>query len=260
MAQRKKIDVASVLGLITAFAGVLGGQVLEGGHLGSLAQLTAFLIVFFGTIGAVMLQSPMHIFLLAIRMAPSAFYTPVLNPESVKNQAVEWAHIGRKEGILMLERIFPSIQDPFALAGLQMLVDGFEPEEIHDALDVRLSAYDETKRNAARVWEAAGGYAPTVGILGAVLGLIHVMENLADPSKLGPGIAVAFVATIYGVAFANLVFLPLSNKLKTIVREEVMLMEMIQDGIVSIAKGENPRLIGARLQSYYKGDESGKKT
>ena len=127
---------------------------------------------------------------------------------------------------------------------------GFEPEKIREALDIQLSVYDERQRSAARVWEAAGGYSPTIGILGAVLGLIHVMENMNDPSKLGPGIAVAFVATIYGVALANLIFLPISNKLKTVIRTEITLREMLQDGLIGIAHGEHPRLISARMKGY----------
>ena len=131
-----------------------------------------------------------------------------------------------------------------------MLVDGFEPDKIRDALEIEISAYDERQRTAARVWEAAGGYAPTVGILGAVLGLIHVMENLSDPAKLGGGIAVAFVATIYGVASANLIFLPIAGKLKALIQAQVAHRELLLDGLLGIAGGENPKLIEARLTGY----------
>ena len=244
------MDITTILGFALAIAGIVGGQLLEGGHVGSLLQLAAFVIVLGGTVGAVMVQSPLKVFLQGMRMAHWAVVPPRFDPQSVIDRMTHWATIVRKEGLLALEREMDNVEDPFSRTGMQMLVDGFEAEKIHQALDVELSAYDERLRNGARVWEAAGGYSPTIGILGAVLGLIHVMENLSDPSRLGSGIAVAFVATIYGVGLANLVFLPVSNKLKNVIREEVTRREMVQDGLVGIANGENPRLVGARLQSY----------
>jgi chemotaxis protein MotA len=244
------MDITTILGFALAIAGIVGGQLLEGGHVGSLLQLAAFVIVLGGTAGAVMVQRPLKVFLQAMRMARWAVAPPRFDPQAVIDRMTDWATIVRKEGLLALEREMDNVEDPFSRTGLQMLIDGFEAEKIHQALDVELSAYDERLRNAARVWEAAGGYSPTIGILGAVLGLIHVMENLSDPSKLGSGIAVAFVATIYGVGLANLVFLPVSNKLKNVIREEVTRREMLQDGLVGIANGENPRLVGARLQGY----------
>jgi chemotaxis protein MotA len=244
------MDITTILGFALAIAGIVGGQLLEGGHVGSLLQLAAFVIVLGGTVGAVMVQSPLKVFLQAMSMARWAVVPPRFDPQAVIDQMTAWATIVRREGLLALEREMDNVEDPFSRNGLQMLVDGFEAEKIHQALDVELSAYDERLRNGARVWEAAGGYSPTIGILGAVLGLIHVMENLSDPSKLGSGIAVAFVATIYGVGLANLVFLPVSSKLKNVIREEVTRREMLQDGLVGIANGENPRLVGARLQGY----------
>jgi chemotaxis protein MotA len=244
------MDITSIVGLIIALAGIVGGQMLEGGHVGSLLQVAAFLIVLGGTLGAVMVQSRTKIFFRAMRMARWVFVPPHFEPQALIYQVTEWAAIARKDGVLALESQLSSVPHQFARNGLQMVIDGFEGEKIHEAMDVELSAYDERQRGAARVWEAAGGYSPTIGILGAVLGLIHVMENLSDPSKLGAGIAVAFVATIYGVGLANLVFLPISNKLKNVIREEIVLREMLQDGLVGIANGENPRLIGARLRGY----------
>ena len=142
------------------------------------------------------------------------------------------------------------IDDPFTRKGLQLLVDGAEPEKLREAMEVEMYAYEEHHRMAAKVWESAGGYAPTIGILGAVMGLIHVMENLSDPSKLGSGIAVAFVATIYGVGSANLLFLPIANKLKALVAKEMVKREMVMEGLVSIANGENPRIIETKLRGY----------
>jgi chemotaxis protein MotA len=244
------MDITTIFGLLLAAGGIIGGQLLEGGHLGSLLQLAAFLIVLGGTLGAVMVQSPLKMFLEAMRMIRWVLVPPRFDPQAVIDRVENWAAMARKEGLLALENQITEVSDPFTRTGLQMLVDGFEAEKIHEAMDVELSAYDERQRNAARVWEAAGGYSPTIGILGAVLGLIHVMENLSDPSKLGAGIAVAFVATIYGVGLANLVFLPISNKLKNVIRDEIVVREMLQDGLVGIANGENPRLIVARLQGY----------
>jgi chemotaxis protein MotA len=152
--------------------------------------------------------------------------------------------------MLSLENHLASCPDTYTRNGLQMLVDGFEPEKIKDAMDNEITAFEDRYRSAARIWEAAGGYAPTVGILGAVLGLIHVMENLSDPSKLGSGIAVAFVATIYGVGSANLIFLPIAGKLKALINAHVIHRELIQDGLLGVANGENPRLIEMRLNGY----------
>jgi chemotaxis protein MotA len=244
------MDYTTVIGIALAVLGILGGQVLEGGQVGSLIQLTAFVIVFGGTLGAVMIQTPLQVFLRAMRGAKSAFIASRFDGGLVIEELAGWSSLVRKDGILALDGLIHSVPDSFSRSGLQMLVDGFDASSIHGALDVELGAREEGLRDAARVWEAAGGYAPTVGILGAVLGLIHVMENLADPSKLGAGIAVAFVATIYGVGLANLVFLPIAGKLKACLRLEVLRWEMIQDGLVGIANGENPRLIVARLNGY----------
>jgi chemotaxis protein MotA len=165
-------------------------------------------------------------------------------------QVSGWSQVSRREGLLALEGVMTQLKDDFAKKGLQLLVDGAEPERLREVLEVQISTYEEEMRQSARIWEAAGGYSPTIGILGAVMGLIHVMENLSDPSKLGAGIAVAFVATIYGVGLANLVFLPMANKLKANINRLVVQREMIVDGLVGIANGDNPRIIESRLQGY----------
>ena len=158
--------------------------------------------------------------------------------------------MARREGLLALENSLGALKDDFARKGLQLLVDGADPERLRGVMEVEINTFEEQMRLSAKIWEAAGGYSPTIGILGAVLGLIHVMENLSEPSKLGAGIAVAFVATIYGVGLANLVFLPISNKLKAHINRMIVLREMLVDGMVGIANGDNPRIIESRLKGY----------
>lgn len=245
------MDIVSVIGILLAFGAILGGQYLEGGHLGSLVQLAAFIIVAGGTIGAIMLQSSAKIFFQGVKLLKWIIFPPPTAPHDLIDQVLSWSATARKGGLLALEpRLEELEEDPFTKKGLQLLVDGAEPEKIREALEVEIATYEKHHLDASKVWLAAGGYAPTVGILGAVLGLIHVMENLSDPSKLGSGIAVAFVATIYGVGSANLFFLPMYNKLKSIVEQEVIMREMLIEGLVSIANGENPRAIEAKLQGY----------
>lgn len=244
------MDILSIVGLILAVGAIVGGQLLEGGHVGSLLQLAASIIVLGGTIGAVMLQSPMPVFIQGMKLVSWVFMPPKTDHAGAITRLGEWAARARKDGMLALENEIPQITDPYTRNGLQMLVDGFEPEKIEDALTVEIEGYEHRLSAASKVWEAAGGYAPTIGILGAVLGLIHVMENLSDPNKLGGGIAVAFVATVYGVGSANLMFLPIASKLKSIIKDQVTHRELILDGLLGIANGENPKLIEARLSGY----------
>jgi chemotaxis protein MotA len=244
------MDFLSIIGLLIGLVAIIGGNFLEGGHIGSLLQLTAFLIVAGGTLGAVVLQSPQRDFIRSIKMLAWIVVPPRTDNEVVVEKIIEWSKIARKEGLLGLEDIADEEPDPFTRKGLQMLIDGSEPETIRMVLDVDIGTQENAYMAGARVYEAAGGYAPTIGIIGAVMGLIHVMENLSDPSKLGPGIAVAFVATIYGVAGANLFLLPIAGKLKSVVQRQISHNEMILDGLVSIAEGENPRSIESKLLGY----------
>ena len=244
------MDKISVFGLILGIVAIVGGQVLEGGHVASLAQPTALLIVLGGTMGAVMLQSPYAVFLRGIRMVSWVWFPPVVEYRQVISQVSAWSHIARREGLLALENTMNQVKDDFVRKGLQLLVDGAEPERLREVLEVEINTFEEQMKLSARIWEAAGGYSPTIGIMGAVLGLIHVMENLTEPSKLGAGIAVAFVATIYGVGLANLVFLPMSNKIKAHINRLIVQREMIVDGLLGIANGDNPRIIESRLQGY----------
>jgi len=245
------MDRISVVGLLLGMAAIVGGQVLEGGHVGSLLQPTAFLIVVGGTLGAVMLQSPLSVFREGIRMAKWVFVPPVIDPARQIAEIVRWSNVARKEGLLSLEAYIATVKDPFAVKGLHLLVDGAEPERLSEVLEVEITALESRLKSAAKVWEAAGGYAPTIGILGAVMGLIHVMENLSDPSKLGSGIAVAFVATIYGVGAANLVFLPIARKLLSNIARMITMRELLVDGLIGIANGDNPRVLEGRLQGYF---------
>jgi chemotaxis protein MotA len=245
-----KIDVISIVGLLLSLCAVLGGQYLEGGHIGSLVQVTAFLIVMGGTFGACMLQFTLPVFLDGVKMLRWVILPPAVVLDEVIEQVIGWGQAARRGGLLSLEPLMAEIEDPYTRKGLQLLVDGAEPEKLREALEVEMYAYEEHQRMAAKVWESAGGYAPTIGILGAVMGLIHVMENLSDPSKLGSGIAVAFVATIYGVGSANLLFLPIANKLKALIAREMVKREMVMEGLVSIANGENPRIIETKLRGY----------
>ena len=244
------MDVISIIGISLGIAAILLGQYLEGGHLGSLLQFTAFMIVIGGTLGAVMLQSSLRVFLDGLAMLRWVFQPPRVASQETLSTLLEWSQKARRGGLLALEPFIEQQTDLFQRRGLQMLVDGAEPEVLRETLEVDVSSFERHHLDAAKIWMAAGGYAPTIGILGAVLGLIHVMENLSDPSKLGSGIAVAFVATIYGVGSANLLFLPIAGKLRYWVGRRVADKELFIQGIIAIANGENPRIIEAKLQGY----------
>nr|ART36918.1 D227 [uncultured bacterium] len=211
---------------------------------------TAFIIVAGGTVGAVMVQTPLPTFLKAMKMTAWVFLPPKLDFKGAVEKIVEWGNVARREGLLGLEAVAEAETDPFLKKGLQLLVDGSEPDTIRSVLEVELSATEHQENAAAKVYDGFGGYSPTIGIIGAVMGLIHVMENLSDPSKLGGGIAVAFVATIYGVALANLFFLPMTNKLKGVVHHRSQFKELTIEGLAAIAAGENPRNIELKLQGY----------
>lgn len=244
------MDYTTLAGLALALAGIVGGQILEGGRFGSLLQTAAFMIVFCGTVGAVMVQTQLATFIEGIRMGRWALYPPRVEPQDVIRQITAWGNLVRRDGPLALESRVAMAPDTFTRKGLQLLVDGAEAPQIRDVLQVEIVGYEERLRRAARIWDAAGGYSPTIGILGAVVGLIQVMENLTDPGRLGSGIAVAFVATVYGVGLANLVFLPIANKLKAVIAYEVTVREMFLDGFMGIASGENPRITQGKLEGY----------
>ena len=244
------MDIMTILGIVVGIGAILGGNIMEGGHTDSLMIFTAFFIVFGGTAGAVMLQTPMATFILSLKRLAWLFKPPSHDSKATVAKIIEWSQLARKEGLLSLQAIAEQEHDAFAKSGLQMLADGGEPETIRNILEVEMSTSEHKELAAAKVFEGFGGYAPCVGIIGAVMGLIHVMNNLSDPAALGPGIAVAFVATIYGVGMANMLFLPAANKLKGIIAHQTHYKEMVLDGLVSIAEGENPRNIDSKLQGY----------
>ena len=245
------MDRTSLIGLALGLAAIIGGQLLEGGELRSLLQVTAFAIVIGGTLGAVMLQTSPAVFMSGMRLLPWVFRPPEVEYRKTLDRLVLWGGTARRGGLLALEPMMRGAVDPYTRKGLQLIVDGAEPQVVRDALQLEIDTWEDAQRQAARVWEAAGGYAPTIGIIGAVMGLIQVMQNLSDPARLGAGIAVAFVATIYGVGSANLLFLPVASKLKSIIARQVRLKEMIADGMEAIASGENPRNIELRLEGYF---------
>lgn len=247
----QRLDMLTILGLIFGVAAVVGGYHLEGGETGTLWEVTALLIVLGGTAGATMLQTPMTVFIRAIQLLQWVLVPPKTEGKSIIMNVVRWSHMVRREGLLGLEGFVNRENDPFVKKALQMLVDGQEPAAIQSVMEVDLIAREKTGHEAASVFESMGGYAPTIGIMGAVLGLIQVMNNLEDPAKLGSGIATAFVATIYGVGFANLLFLPIASKLRTLVTEQIQQKELLLDGIIAIAEGQNPRNIESRLSGYF---------
>ncbi|MEC4680167.1 MAG: flagellar motor protein [Nitrospirota bacterium] len=252
------MDILSILGIILSIGAIIGGQYLEGGHVSSIMQGTAFLIVAGGTLGAVMLQFPLHIFMRAMGSLGMVFGNVHVDMKGIITKIVELSNVSRKQGLLALEGQMKTIADPFMAKGVQLVVDGTEPPKIREILEVEVGVLEDEYTTSAKVWEAFGGYAPCVGIIGAVLGLIHVMENLADPSALGSGIAVAFVATVYGVGGANLFFLPMGSKIKIKAKDLIAAKLMVLEGLLSVAQGENPRMIEEKLSGFLPSSEKKK--
>lgn len=250
MARRvsRRYDVLSLAGLPLAVALVLVGHLLEEGHVGSLLQGAAAVIVFGGTLGAVLLSFPMRDVREAWRSLRYVFVDDLEPPAQLLDQMGALAVKARKAGILSLEDELDGIADPFLRRGLRLAVDGTNPTTLRHMLEAENDAHAEREEAPARVYESAGGYAPTVGILGAVLGLINVMENLTEPSKLGAGIAVAFVATVYGVGSANLVLLPIAAKLRARASRRARRRDLITEGVLAIQEGQNPRLIDQKMR------------
>ncbi len=244
------MDRLGVFGFVLAIVVIVGGQLLEGGRLATLVNLPAALIVFGGTLAAVIIQTPMNTFIKAMQSIKTAFGTPQTGFEQGKDLIVRWSGIARKDGLLGLEDLAARQTDPFVQKALELVVDGAEPATIRSNLMVEVEMIEHDAIQVSKVYEAMGGYAPTMGIVGAVLGLIHVMGNLDNPDLLGPGVATAFVATIYGVASANLLFLPIASKLKAIFIRQSQYRVMFIEGMCSIAEGENPRIIESKLEAF----------
>ena len=250
------MDWGSLAGLILGLLAIIAGQWLEGGQLSFLLQTPALLIVLGGTLSAVLLQNGMKNLIKGIQLLNRAFlpYNDFY-PELIASIQV-WSNTARMEGFLKLEPHISTHSDPFITKGLRMVVDRVDVKKTREILDIDINSYEREQRLAIKVWEAAGGYAPTMGILGAVLGLTNIMANLNDPNLLGEGIAIAFVSTIYGVGLANLVFLPISNKLKQHLQLEILKREMLADAFICIMEGENRNLIHERMSSYWHKDEN----
>ena len=248
--QRGALDKVSVIGTVLAFAVVVAGTVLKGSSIEALWNPAAFVIVFCGTFAALMVQTPGHVLRRAAALFPMVYRPPVHRPQDLISRIIGWSEITRRQGLLGLEAQIAIEGDPFVRKGLALLVDGGEPDAIRSIMEVELGSREQVDIDASKVFENAGTYSPTMGIIGAVMGLMAVMQNLSDPSKLGHGIAAAFVATIYGIGLANLLMLPIAARLKAMIHRQSELREILIEGLASIAQGDNPRQIESRLQGY----------
>jgi chemotaxis protein MotA len=244
------VDKSTIGGILLAVGGILAGLLLEGGKIAQIVQPTAAMIVLGGTLGAVMVQFPLSTVVQAFKGLAWVFFDRGEDPKHLVDTLVGFALRARKNGIVSLDAEVPNIQDPFLKKALMLAVDGIEPEELRKMMELELDNQAERSEKIAQVFESAGGFAPTIGIIGAVLGLIQVMQHLSNIDEVGKGIAVAFVATIYGVGSANLLFLPSSGKLKIKGREEQILREMTLEGVISILEGMNPRILETKLLGY----------
>ena len=244
------MDIASIAGILLALAGILGGLVLEGGTLRQVTQPTALMIVLGGTLGAVMLQYPVAVLGAAARRSFSVFRSRGRESETVVAQLVDFANKARRSGIVSLDADLATIDNPFLRQALMLAIDGTEPAAVRRIMQLELDNTGDGEARIPQVFESAGGFSPTIGIIGAVIGLIQVMQHLEDINEVGRGIAVAFVATIYGVGLANLIFLPLAGKLRIRQQEEETMREMMLEGVTSIQEGMNPRTIEIKLRTY----------
>jgi chemotaxis protein MotA len=241
--QREKFDFTSLAGLLVAALGILGGLILEKGQLRDVSQITAAMIVVGGTFGAVIVSTPANLLLSALKRSRSVMWSNAQKPTEVLEELVRFSNAARRSGPASLEPEVAEIGDPFIKKGMMLVVDGFHASEIRNVLELDLIVSEQEADGDAKVFEAAGGYAPTIGIIGAVLGLMQVMKHLDNISEVGRGIAVAFVATVYGVGLANLVLLPMAAKIRTRAQATSKIREMIVEGIIGIQEGKNPRLI-----------------
>jgi len=243
------MDPATILGLIVAFGAILGSMIMEGGNPAALIVPPALVLIFVGTTGACMAGSTLPATIQAFKWLIFAFTAKKVEPELVVEPLVKMAEKARKEGLLALESEMENVEDPFMRKGLQMAVDGTDPDDLFDILAAEVKAKKASGAIGSGFWTDAGGYSPTIGIIGTVIGLIHVLENLSQPDKLGHLIAGAFVATLWGVLSANVMFLPWGKRIKWMVAQEAARMELIIDGVLSIQAGANPRVIATKLRS-----------
>jgi len=244
------MDKSSIAGVVLAIAGIVAGLLMEGGNLGQVLQPTAALIVFGGTIGAVLLQFPLSTVITAFRSVAHVFAAPRKHHDQLIRLLVAFANKARRNGVVSLDADLQTIQDPFLKQAVMLAVDGTEPGDLRKIMQVSLDCTAEVEERLPSVFESAGGFSPTIGILGAVLGLIQVMQHLDNIQEVGRGIAVAFVATIYGVGIANLFFLPLAGKMRLRIREDCQRREMMLEGVISILEGMNPRMLEVKLSGF----------
>ncbi|MGA2001841.1 MAG: flagellar motor protein [Terriglobales bacterium] len=244
------MDKATLGGLVLAVGGILLGLLIEGGNLGQILQPTAAMIVFGGTLGAILIQYPLPVAVGGFKRLAHVFVEPAQNAQSTIAVLVKYANQARREGIISLDQEIDQIQEPFLRRALMLAVDGTETQELRKIMELELDNKEEQEEKIPQLFESAGGFSPTIGIIGAVLGLIQVMQHLDKIDEVGRGIAVAFVATIYGVGAANLFFLPVAGKLKIRIREEQVIREMTLEGVISILEGMNPRMLEATLQGF----------
>ncbi len=244
------MDKATLVGLVLAIGGILLGLKLEGGNLGQVLQPTAAMIVFGGTLGAILIQYPLAVALRAFRRLAQVFVEPAQSAQSTIELLVKYANQARREGIISLDKELASIHEPFLRRALMLAVDGTDPEELRKIMELELDNKEEQEEKIPQFFESAGGFSPTIGIIGAVLGLIQVMQHLDKIDEVGKGIAVAFVATLYGVGAANLILLPAAGKLKIRIRDEQIIREMTLEGVVSILEGMNPHILEEKLLGF----------
>jgi chemotaxis protein MotA len=250
-------DFASLGGVVIAMVSLLGGLIMDGGKVSDVTQITAAIIVLGGTLGATMVTSPLSSMFAAAAGLKNVFFEEVLSPEAAIDEVVAYATKARKSSLISLEEDLDKIDDPFLKKMLTLAVDGTDLQELRKMIDLDLAQAEKRAETQAKVFEAAGGYAPTIGIIGAVMGLIQVMKHLENIDEVGKGIAVAFVATVYGVAVSNLFLLPAANKLKTRGQKDIQLKELLLEGVSGILEGMNPKLIRTKLEAFV--HSSGKK-
>jgi chemotaxis protein MotA len=253
------MDKASIGGVILAVTGIIAGLLMEGGNLGQVLQPTAALIVFGGTLGAVLLQFPLTTVVAAFRSLTHIFAAPRKHDSELIRLLVTFANKARRQGVVSLDADLQTIREPFLKQTLMLAVDGTEPAELRKIMCVSLDSTTEDEERLPAVFESAGGFSPTIGILGAVLGLIQVMQHLDNIQEVGRGIAVAFVATIYGVGIANLFFLPMAGKMRIRIRDGHRRREMMLEGVISILEGMNPRMLEIKLAGFVDDPGAGKK-
>src|SRR5258708_7872100 len=246
----KRPDLATLAGIGLARAGIIGGLLLEKGSVADVAQGTAAMIVLGGTLGAVLVTNTMDTVLRAFRRLGDVFFERASSAQATIDLILQLATKARKNGIVSLETDADAIEDPYLKKALNLAVDGTDLQELRKMMEIDIALAEQTSEAEAKVWEAAGGYAPTIGIIGADMGLIQVMKHLEDIKEVGHGIAVAFVATVYGVGSANIFFLPACSKLRARASQSTVMKEMILEGIVGIVEGLNPTLIRMKLDAF----------